>query len=296
MRNTHQEIIRHHCKELLPLPTQTEAELRPIENVRAVLFDIYGTMLISGAGDISLGTSHSNDDAFRDALRACGLTDQEILERCSATTLKEVIHQQHAIQREQQIEYPEVDIVSVWRDVVARIGDAQADAIDFERLAIEYEVRINPVWPMPGLKESLSQLQEMEMALGVISNAQAMTQELFPALLSQSLNDLGFLPSLQLFSYQQKESKPSLKMFRAAKTMLLEMGISPKETVFVGNDALNDIWTANQVGFRTILFAGDARSLRLRADDELAKDCMPDAIVKNLASIIQCVKPPTTLN
>ena len=41
-------------------------------------------------------------------------------------------------------------------------------------------------------------------------------------------------------------------------------GVAPGEVLYVGNDMLNDVYAAGQVGFRTALFAGDQRSLRMR--------------------------------
>ncbi|MEQ8837627.1 MAG: HAD family hydrolase, partial [Lacipirellulaceae bacterium] len=59
--------------------------------------------------------------------------------------------------------------------------------------------------------------------------------------------------------------------------------ITPAETLYVGNDMRNDIWPAAKVGFKTALFAGDERSLRLR-EDEPNRDQRPepDAVVTEL--------------
>jgi putative hydrolase of the HAD superfamily len=44
----------------------------------------------------------------------------------------------------------------------------------------------------------------------------------------------------------------------------------------------NDIRPAAEAGFRTALFAGDRRSLRLCSEDERCRDISPDWIVTNL--------------
>jgi len=41
----------------------------------------------------------------------------------------------------------------------------------------------------------------------------------------------------------------------------LENQTNFSKTLYVGNDMLNDIWTATEAGCRTVLFAGDQRSL-----------------------------------
>ena len=47
--------MRALCRPLLPEPSGERARLVPLPGIRAVLFDVYGTLLISGSGDI--GTS-----------------------------------------------------------------------------------------------------------------------------------------------------------------------------------------------------------------------------------------------
>ena len=48
---------------------------------------------------------------------------------------------------------------------------------------------------------------------------------------------------------------------------------------------LNDILPATKCGFRTALFAGDARSLRLRDQDSRVADITPDIIATDLAQL-----------
>ena len=66
-------------------------------------------------------------------------------------------------------------------------------------------------------------------------------------------------------------------------------GISAAEALYVGNDMLNDITPAHALGFRTALFAGDARSLRLRENDERVAGIEPDLVLTDLAQILHCV-------
>ena len=50
---------------------------------------------------------------------------------------------------------------------------------------------------------------------------------------------------------------------------------------------LKDIWPATQLGFKTALFAGDARSLRLREDDERCRGLKPDLVIDRLSQLAQ---------
>lgn len=58
-------------------------------------------------------------------------------------------------------------------------------------------------------------------------------------------------------------------------------GIAPERTLFVGNDMLKDLYPARGAGLRTCLFAGDARSLKMRLDDPRCA-FEPDAVIDRL--------------
>ena len=58
------------------------------------------------------------------------------------------------------------------------------------------------------------------------------------------------------------------------------------QTAFIGNDMRNDIAPARQSGFQTILFAGDARSLRMRSDDTICREIEPDLQVTHLTQLV----------
>ncbi len=291
------ELIRGLSRPLQPRPTQTIPQLNRLPGIRAVIFDIYGTLLISAAGDITLQTGTSNDEVFREALISVGLTSTQVAD-FTAQLLQETIGEHHRRARDAGLRHPEVDIVAVWRDTLAGIGRRvpslapATERVDPDIIAVRYECGVNPVWPMPDAVACLAALGRRNIRLGIVSNAQAMTAQLFPALLGQTLGELGFAEDLQFFSYLFGESKPGLAMFRQAAKVLAGMDIPPSGVVYVGNDMLNDVWAASQVGFRTILFAGDERSLRLRADKEQVRDCAPDAIVTDLPSITECLGNP----
>jgi putative hydrolase of the HAD superfamily len=188
-----------------------------------------------------------------------------------------------------------VQVVAVWRTVLsdlARRGMVDATAsrrADVARLAVEYEVRANPVWPMPGAVECLRVLRAKSLVLGIVSNAQFYTPELFPALLGQPAEQLGFDPKLQHYSYRHGRAKPGLALFQAAAEALAARGIAPGQALYVGNDMLNDVLPAGRLGFRTALFAGDRRSFRERRDDPRVRGVVPDLVLTELRQLQECI-------
>jgi len=99
---------------------------------------------------------------------------------------------------------------------------------------------------------------------------------------------LGFAPDLQVYSYQHGRAKPSRELYRLAADALQRRGIAAERAVYVGNDMRNDIAPAARLGFRTALFAGDARSLRRREGDPLCAGVVPDLVVTDLIDLLHC--------
>jgi len=201
-----------------------------------------------------------------------------------------IIRQKHSRQIERGIQHPEVEIRKVWKEVLAALNNeglytGAITAESIERVAVEYECLVNPVWPMPGLKDILKKLAK-RLHLGIVSNAQFYTPLLFPALLGDSHDHLGFKEDLCFWSYRHLQAKPSAALFIALKNSLEKSyNILPAEALYVGNDLLNDIMPAAKLGFKTALFAGDSRSLKLREDDPRTVNTEADIIITSLAQL-----------
>jgi putative hydrolase of the HAD superfamily len=265
-----------------------------LPGIRAVLFDVYGTMFISASGEVGTVDAGGHAAAFFDAMQAVGITLG-----CSGaegvSRLRRGIEESHAESRRNGIAFPEIDIVDVWSNVLgslSRDGLVGGDACDMatlRELAIQYEVRTNPIWPMPGVVDCLTELRDAGTLLGIISNAQFFTPALFPALLAVDEEAMGLHPRLQSYSYRYGQAKPGRFLYELAAEELATMGVQPSETLFVGNDMLNDVKAAAAVGFRTALFAGDARSLRWRTGDERVANVTVDIVLTHLDQLPGCV-------
>jgi len=287
------EILRRHAAPLTPLPTGESDRFGRLEKIHDVLFDVYGTLFISASGDIGTLRQAAKGPAFISALKAVGC-EVRVEGADGIRRLLAEIQRRHAALRDQGIEYPEVDIAHVWQSLVERLrseGLLNGKVFDNKRLAIEYEARTNPVWPMPGVRRCLSELHERGLLLGIISNAQFFTPLLFPALLKKTTHQWGFDSALEQYSYRHGHAKPGEFLFRAAANILLRRGISSRQVLYVGNDMLNDIWPADKVGFQTVLFAGDARSLRRRDHEPRIAGLEPDAVLTNLAQLPDLIPP-----
>ncbi len=282
--------LRQHSASLLPLETGETAVLERLNGIRAVVFDVYGTLFISGSGDISLAQKEDRSPALAAALDTAGF-DIRMKEADWAGLFHETLQAFSETRRQEGIEFPEVRIEEVWAgfsDAAGRKGWLSGGG-DLDLAIIDHECRVNPCWPMPGLLEILHWLSSRGYRLGIVSNAQFYTPLLFPALLGHELLDFAFDEDFCIWSYVEREGKPSTQLYRKLAGRLSLKGIRPEETLYIGNDLRNDIWPAGELGFQTALFAGDQRSLRWRRDDPACGGVRPDRILTDLRQVREIV-------
>jgi putative hydrolase of the HAD superfamily len=273
------EWIAGYLSPMLPLPTSMTPGGRPRKQIQCVLFDIYGTLFISGSGDIGISKK-----AAPQVQKLAYLLQQFNIRKSPLDLMRELfkfIEDEHSRLRNIGIDYPEIEIDQIWKKIL-KIDDLAV----VRRFAIQYELIVNPVYPMPNLENTLAACRKKNLPMGIISNAQFFTPLLFEWFLDAGLEDLGFHPELIFLSYQIRHAKPSKKPFEQAVAALSKLGLNASSALYVGNDMLNDIYPANQLDFQTALFAGDARSLRLRSEDSRCIDLPVDIVLTDLAQLI----------
>ena len=259
-------------KPMEPVPAGWTPLVQRLPGVRVAIFDIYGTLLQSAAGDISLVSSEASRDGMVLAWQTLGGEGEVDPEHWIARYREEIETQQRR-SREIGVDFPEVEIREVWRNLAKHfLGETPSEA-QVERAALCYECAVNPTWEMPGARAMIQELRGRRIPLGLISNAQFYT----PVVLRAGLGDIveEFSAELSLFSYLERRGKPSQVLFERMRAQLAGKGFSPEEVVYFGNDVRKDILPAREAGFRTGLFAGDRRSLRIgdRPESEVREVC-----------------------
>ncbi|MDR2403780.1 MAG: HAD family hydrolase [Spirochaetaceae bacterium] len=295
-------LIRDSLRPMLPLPPPPlppalealvyrpgKSGRNPFAGVRGVLFDVYGTLFSSAAGDIETGNNagtgdrgsppenstnrETPDTPFPGIGEAIVLGELKAYFRSAVREIREKLTARTA--------WPEVRAEEIWAAFIRERGLA----VNPRELALRYELAVNPVYPMPGALEILKTLRAAGLSLGIISNAQFYTPFLFAAFFGALPEALGFEPRLLFYSYELREAKPSPRLFAKALDQLTALGIRSGDCLYVGNDMLNDIHPAAALGFQTLLFAGDGRSLRLRQGNPLVQDLRPTGVIRSLADL-----------
>jgi FMN phosphatase YigB (HAD superfamily)/glycosyltransferase involved in cell wall biosynthesis len=230
----------------------------PFKQHRAVVFDIYGTLLIAAPGGVK--PDPAADPVLREILERHGHVPPD----SPSTALHAAVIRHHAAAA---VPFPEIDLRILWREVLSLDPDA-----DLGPLVEELEAAWHPVRPMPGAEKTIQQLARSGVSLGLLSNAQFNTLRSLG-----SIADL-FAPELTILSYQHGIAKPSPGLFEMLADRLAGRGISPEETLFIGNDPLQDILPAAALGFKTALFTGHPDSFR-------PGDCTPDFVIRKWSDL-----------
>lgn len=283
--------------KLEPIDTGVLPSYKRNPAIKAVVFDIYGTMLISSSGDVD--QAEISETNLASALKAANV---KVIDPNSNTLdhiLKDfqfTIKVCHDTAKQNHIPYPEIDILSIWEIVLIHARRKKlidySDDVDVMLITCVFEFLSNRVYPMPYLKKTITSLQKKNIPLGIVSNAQSYT----PVLMNYYLNNKfkldeaidNFDPELIVFSYKLGRGKPDTCLFNdLIKPLKRKYNLEPHEVLFVGNDMLKDVYTSKRVGFQTALFAGDARSLRMREDDARVVGLKPDYVITELKQILE---------
>ena len=229
------------------------------KSYRAVIFDIYGTLLVAAPGGVK--PDPLADPVLRDILRQLGHAPPG----SPSADLHAAVLRHHAAAG---VPFPEVDLRVLWREILSL-----EPGTDTSPLVEALEAAWHPATPMPGAENFIQRLSRSGISLGLLSNAQ-----------SNTLASLGgianlFAPELTLLSYQHGIAKPAPELFQMLSDRLAGRGITPAEALFVGNDPLQDIVPAAAAGFQTALFTGHPDSRR-------PGECQPDHTFQNWSELI----------
>lgn len=214
---------------------------------RAVVLDIYGTLLAAASGGVKVDLSA--DPAIRRMIQHFGYVPPD----SPTTELHAAVVRHHQKSRET---YPEVDLRVLWREILN-----VPEGTDLSSMVTAIEDVWHPAKLMPGCREMVGRLSRQGVSLGLLSNAQCNT--LF------CLQDLAelFAPELRILSYQHGIAKPDERLFKMMADRLEGRGISPAEALYIGDHPAHDILPAAKAGFSTALLSASPA-------EECA--CLPD--------------------
>lgn len=280
-------------KPLEPIATGVEPAISSFPT-KVVIFDIYGTLIISASGDVDKASYSSS--MIKKALnggRFQILMDSEEAFNDIYRDFNAYLFGHLSGTRRAGKPYPEINVLEVWQDTLVAAEKKGKILItsesDINLFTFIFELESNPIWPMPDLKEVIHGLKSKGVTLGIVSNAQFYTPVIMNYLLNGSIENrydiTPFEKDLSVFSYKELRGKPDTFLFEKLVPELAKINVKPEEVIYVGNDMLKDVTTAEKVGFKTVLFAGDERSYRLHKNDKRVIGVSPDFVITELKQL-----------
>ncbi|HWR59526.1 MAG TPA: HAD family hydrolase [Thermodesulfovibrionales bacterium] len=227
-------------------------------NIRGIIFDVNGTL-------IDICTDEGNEALYQ--IMSNFLTYQGIsLSRQVLRDLYFQIMKEHRSLRGEA--YPEFDAVGVFREIAASkaseftrtLPSGKLEQLPLILAEVFRAASLCRLRLYPEVKEVLDQLRP-QYRLTALSDAQR-------AWAIPELNAVGLLDYFSpiVISSDLGYRKPDIRIFQKA---LDGIGLNPSEVLFVGNDMYRDIFGAQQLGLKTVLFKsnqGDHQRNGVEAD------------------------------
>ncbi len=296
----------------LPWPAPPEVErprarphLKPLPEVRCVLWNVYGTLLAIGGGELLF--EHPQKFVMDVALDK---TIQEFKMWASMSRkpgqpadymrviYDQVLLEQRGISGPGGEKHPEVCSDRVWEAIIKKLlqKDYKWDAGFYgalnelgRKVAYFFHASLQGTACYPGAADALADLAERGVTQGLAADGQCFTEVQLERGLQAQRPGPGLEeyldPEVRVLSYAVRGRKPSERLFRQALEVLTARGMEPGEVLHVGSRIAQDIVPARRLGMKTALFAGDRASLQASAEQLKEPGSRPDVLLTELGQI-----------
>jgi FMN phosphatase YigB (HAD superfamily) len=291
-----------------PEPPRARPHLKSLPEVRAVTWNVYGTLLAISGGQLLF--QHPTKFVMEAALEK---TIQEFkmwgsMSRKPGQPSEYMGHIYDGVLREQQAfpaggeKYPEVAADRVWEAILKKLlqKDYRFDTGFYgalneysRKIAYFFHASLQGTACYPGAAAALRHVHDSGLRQGLLGDGQCFTAvQLQRGLARQeadaSLDDL--IPEgLRTLSYEVRARPPSERLFAQALGVLEKEGIAPGEVLHVGSRLQQDLVPAKRLGMKTGLFAGDRASLQVTGEQLKQPATRPDVLLTELEQIREIV-------
>lgn len=290
-----------------PSPAKATPYLKPLPDVRGVVWSLYGTLLTIADGKLLL--LHPQQIRMQVALDK---TIQEFnmwnsMSRKPGAPWEYMLQQYTNLLEERSLaasprkgDQTEIDASEIWRKLIERLGKKEyqydeslyGDESELaEKVAYFFQACLQGVGPAPNALRALQTVNDAGFTQGLVADAQPFSLlQLKRALRKQgpvaSLFDL-LTPSCLALSYQLGVRQPSQLLFETCVSQFRRSGMEPPEILFVSSRVADELAVAKKLGLRTALYTGDKTSLQATSADLKQPELKPDRILTDLAQVRQ---------
>jgi FMN phosphatase YigB (HAD superfamily) len=303
----------------LPWPAPPEVErpkarphLTPLPQVRCVLWNVYGTLLAIGGGELLFEhpTQFVMDVALDKTIQEFKMWSSMSRKPGQPAEYMRVIYdqvlmEQRGVSAGSREKHPEVAADRVWEAIIKKLlqKDYRWDAGFYgalnelgRKVAYFFHASLQGTACYRGAAKALRTLAERGITQGLAADGQCFTEvQLQRGLEAQEPGanlDAWVDPKLRVLSYEARARKPSERLFRQVLEVLAGRDITPDQVLHVGSRVALDLVPAKRLGMKTALFAGDRASLQATADQFKEPAGRPDVLLTKLSQIADVVPGP----
>ena len=287
-----------------PKPVSANPSAKLLPGIRAVLWDVYGTLLRVSDGrftlfpdeearlQIALDKTIHEFNMWNHMYRKPGPPWQSII-----GLYKNTIERQ-AMQAAARGDFTEVNLVHTWGALIMKLFEKEysydegqyGDLDEFsEKVAYFFHSCLQATEARSGAALAMFDIAASGLTQGFLSDGQSFT--LVQTL--RALSKQGELPPLyQLFrpqslilSYDTGVRKPSKSLFTEAVQQLRSLGVQPQETLHISCRLSTDLVPARAAGMKTALLVEEKSGLEVSSDVLKDPTTRPDRLLTELAQL-----------
>ncbi|MCH2209939.1 MAG: HAD family hydrolase [Fuerstiella sp.] len=288
-----------------PVAVQATPFIKPLDGIRIVLWDVYGTLLRTTGGTFCLvpDPQTSLEVALEKTIYEFNMWNS--MYRKPGPPWKSMINifvryhkrlSMAATKRHGDLTDP--DLVDIWEAIITRLFDKNysydknfyGDIRQYsEKVAYFFHSNLQGVEARPGAVQAMQDLHAIEIRQGVLADGQvfSFTQMLRALTRQGKLPPLAamFHPDAVLFSYELGIRKPSRSLFELTVERLKAAGFLPEQILHISCRMEADLKPAKAIGMRTALLAAEKTGLEARS--KLLKDSAtrPDRLLTDLSQV-----------
>ncbi|MFQ3651035.1 MAG: HAD family hydrolase [Gemmataceae bacterium] len=287
-----------------PTPVRAKPHLVALPGIRAVLWNVYGTLLAIPLGELVF--EHPQPFIMSNALEK---TIQEF-KMWASMSRKPGQPSDYMLSIYQQIllenktgpsgeRFPEAASDRIWETILKRLlqKDYKFDTNFYgalneysRKVAYFFHASLQATACYPGASLAVRHLSEKGIIQGLLGEGQCFT----PVQVARGLRSQD--PSLVVpwgdqvtLSYECRGRKPSERLFRLGLERLQSRDISAPEVLHIGSRIKEDILPARRLGMKTALFAGDKTSLQATQEQLKDPNSRPDILLTELSQLVEVV-------
>ncbi|MCA9075428.1 MAG: HAD family hydrolase [Planctomycetaceae bacterium] len=292
-----------------PEPLRAKPTLKPLSDVRAVTWSVYGTLLTIQDGELL----HLHPEGVRNQV-ALEKTIEEFnmwfsMSRKPGQPWEYMLQQYRGVFDRMRMagtkrkgDFPHVNSSVLWQTLVARLqqneytwdratfGDEESYA---DKVACFFHASLQGTKAAPEAADTLLRLSQGGICIGILAETQPFTM----AQLIKQLDlrtrlgssDSLFSPGLLTESHRAGIRKPSPTLYALAVRRAQKAGLQPHQVLHVGHDLGHDLRLAREFGFCTALYVGDRNSCRVDAQQLKDPDLKPDRLITSLRQVVEIV-------